>query len=88
MNEKKALIFAEHYIHLELDGVGGGKVESNLKDEDNANDGDQEAILFNLKMDVVESLVLAHACAGVNINDPNYVAGIQTTVEAIENEVP
>ena len=38
-------------------------------------------------VDVIESLVLAHACAGVDIQTPAYVKGIETTVEALANNL-
>ena len=33
--------------------------------------------------DVLESLILAHACAGVPIDSAAYVAGLQDAIEAI-----
>jgi len=35
----------------------------------------------------IESLVLAHACAGLDIASPAYIEGIETAVEAIVNNV-
>jgi hypothetical protein len=36
-------------------------------------------------MDGLESLVLAHACAGIDVEDRRYVAGIAAALEAISN---
>jgi hypothetical protein len=36
-------------------------------------------------IDVVESMVLAHACAGIDIESPAYVEGIETTVDKLSN---
>ena len=38
-------------------------------------------------MDAIESLILAHACAGVDIESPAYVEGIETAVEACWNNL-
>ena len=40
---------------------------------------------FNAAMDAVESVVLAHACAGIDVTDPRYVEGIRTCVQACAN---
>jgi len=33
----------------------------------------------------IEKMVLAHACAGVDITTPAYIEGIETTVDAVEH---
>jgi len=57
----------------------GGTVTSDLhSDEDNPE--------VKAAMDALESLILAHACAGVDVASPAYVAGIETAVEACWNQ--
>jgi hypothetical protein len=56
------------------------RIESDLK----AGDGSQPG--FDDAVDGLESLILAHAGAGVDITDPKYVEGIETALEAIANE--
>jgi len=34
---------------------------------------------YNASLDVIESLMLAHACAGIKVDDPKYVEGIEAT---------
>ena len=41
---------------------------------------------INASIDGIESLVLAHACAGINVEDPRYVEGINSALEAIQNQ--
>ena len=41
--------------------------------------------LYNAAIDGLESLILAHACAGVDVESPAYVEGIETAVDAITN---
>lgn len=61
-------------------------------------DGDSGTIMSNLKKDVslddtellaainaIEAMVLAHAIAGIDIETPAYLEGIETTVEAAFN---
>lgn len=36
-------------------------------------------------VDYIESLILAHACAGVDVQSPAYIEGITTALEAIDN---
>jgi hypothetical protein len=40
---------------------------------------------YNAAIDGLESLILAHACAGVDVESPAYVEGIETAVDAIAN---
>jgi hypothetical protein len=41
---------------------------------------------FNAAIDGLESLILAHACAGIDVESPAYIEGIETAVEAIANQ--
>jgi hypothetical protein len=43
--------------------------------------------LFNAAIDGLESVILAHACAGVDVGSPAYVEGIETAVEAIASHL-
>lgn len=38
-------------------------------------------------LSAVESIILAHACAGVNIESKEYVTGVEVAVNAIENNL-
>jgi hypothetical protein len=69
-------------IVVELSADGGGAIlESPLKD--GHEHGDQEELLAAL--DAVESVILAHACAGVDVESPAYQTGIETALEAFTN---
>jgi hypothetical protein len=62
----------------------GGSISSNLHDHDfTFTDG--EAAEFDAAIDGLESLILAHACAGLDVTSKEYVEGIQTANEAIGN---
>lgn len=41
---------------------------------------------FNDMMDVVESMILAHACAGIDVESPAYLEGAEIVIDKICNE--
>ena len=52
-------------------------------------EGEQEEALdriaFNHRIDGIESLILAHACAGVDVCSEAYLEALDTAVDAIQN---
>jgi len=44
-------------------------------------------LVGSIEEDIITSVILAHACAGVNIEDPKYIEGIKTLLDAIVNNV-
>ena len=40
-------------------------------------------ILYNAAIDGIESLILAHACAGIDVESPAYLEGLETAVQAV-----
>lgn len=40
---------------------------------------------YNGAVDGITSMILAHACAGINIESPAYLEGIETAFDAITN---
>ena len=75
-----------HQIEVKLDGKGGGKLTSTLKDLEAAEQGDDDVIEYNIAIDGLEALVLAQACAGVNIQTQEYTNAVAVAVEAIQHE--
>ena len=65
-----------------VDKPGSGAIASDLRAAGTASNRQ-----FNTAIDGLESLILAHACAGVDVESPAYVEGIETAVEAIANHV-
>jgi hypothetical protein len=59
----------------------GGTITSELKDKEN------EGCIFNYAMDGLEAMILAHACAGIDITTPAYLEGIETAVDACANHL-
>lgn len=38
---------------------------------------------YNAAIDGIESLVLAHACAGIDVSSKKYIEGLQTALDAV-----
>ncbi len=70
----------EFGIEVEVNDKGTGIITSNLHAVED--EGEDE---YNAACDGLESLILGHACAGLDISAPAYVTGIRTAVEAIAN---
>lgn len=69
----------EHEIIVDVSGKFG-RISSNLKDG-----CDESDCLDCAAIDGLESLILAHACAGIDVTSAKYVEGIETALEAIGN---
>lgn len=61
----------------------GATISSNMK-EDNT----PENKGFNLSVDALESLILSHYSAGVDVSCPKYLQGIETALDALGNNEP
>jgi len=59
---------------------GAGSIVSDLREADTAANRQ-----YNSAIDGLEALILAHACAGVDVESPAYLEGIETAVDAIGN---
>lgn len=55
--------------------------------EDNDFDSDEQKHRFLGAVDCLESVVLAHCRAGVNVTSKEYKEGLETTIEAIMNNI-
>lgn len=67
-------------ITVTLDGKGGGAITSNMHEKEET---DLSAQLYNAAVDGLEAMILAQACAGVDIESPAYLDGIETAVQKI-----
>jgi hypothetical protein len=68
-------------IIVKIRKLGLGTISSDMKEDCDENE-DVELIAA---IDAIESIILAHACAGIDISSPQYVKGIETSVETIFN---
>jgi len=70
----------------------GGSITSDLLEPLTDEDGillpnQTEIEQYNNCMNTIESIVLAHAVAGVDVESPAYLEGIETVVQAIGNNM-
>ena len=88
----------EKYYHLPIEGgikvycnvknQPGGSIESDLKVPEVGDEEDAESNHdYNVATDAIESLVLAHACAGIDVSSPDYLEGLETALEACANNL-
>jgi hypothetical protein len=74
----KVIRLAAFGITVTVGAEGGGRIESSLHD-------DGESSEAKAAIDGVEALILAHAVAGIDVNSPAYLEGVETAVESIWN---
>jgi hypothetical protein len=67
------------FINVTIQGGGGG-VNSNLHRHFPRKSAPQATA------DTIEALVLAHACAGVDVTSAAYLTGLNTVIEKLANE--
>ena len=70
-------VFGIEITHVDYDN--GASICSNLKD------GDDTSPEFDAAMDAIESMVLAHFCARIDVLSPAYLEGIEVAVENVYN---
>ncbi|MGA2496820.1 MAG: hypothetical protein ABSH20_03720 [Tepidisphaeraceae bacterium] len=70
-------------IVVKLNG-GGGTISSELHGGKSVAGDERD---HDIAMHALEALILAHACAGIDIIAPAYLEGIETAVQACENNL-
>jgi len=68
---------------ITIGGPGNGAISSELRAGGDVVAGSA----YDGAIDAIESLVLAHACAGIDVEDPRYLEGVNTALEAIDNHL-
>lgn len=74
----------DEWLELNIDSTGIATIKSSLKYEKPV-DGDDSR--WNTSIDAIESLILGHFCAGIDVFGPTYREGIQTALDAFENQI-
>lgn len=70
-------------IRITIDKNGLGSISSNLHGDDE----DFESSEFDAAINALESMILACACSGVDIEAPAFLEAIETALEAIQNNL-
>lgn len=60
----------------------GAIITSTMREESTV-----ENELFNSGVDAIESLILAHFCAGIDVSTPGYLEGIESAYQALGNNI-
>ena len=75
-------------IEVTLEEDGSGSIVSTMGSGHGNDPSDDPAdTVYDAAIGGLESLILAHACAGIDITTPAYLEGIETAVEAIVNNI-
>jgi hypothetical protein len=81
----------EFGIEVEVPIPGGlGTIKSGLKEiliGKNSPKEFFESQFLEGAANAIDSLILAHACAGINVGSTDYVNGLRTCIEAIGNNI-
>lgn len=74
-------------LHLGTDKNGrtGGQIRSELHSTNIDPTVTDDDVEYNAAIDGIEAMILAHACAGVNVQTVGYIEGIKTAVEGCAN---
>lgn len=80
---------------LRINEMGGGNLDSdlgvtsikgdNLKSDAEIQNNPDEAAEYNAAIDGIESLVLALACKGIDVETPAFADALQTAIEVVAN---
>jgi uncharacterized membrane protein YkgB len=67
----------------------GGSITSDLHENPDDSDMEDENDIYNYNnsMDGIESMILGHACAGIDIESPAYIEGIESAVQACADNI-
>jgi len=68
-------------IQVTIDVDGSGTITSDLRTTQSEDE------LYNSAMDGIESLILACACSGIDIETPAFLEAIETAVEGCSNNI-
>jgi len=83
----RVFVIPQYGIKVEISPAGGGTIQSGLTEvlvgtEEHEDDPQLEGAVHAL-----ESLILAHACAGIDIDAPEYVKGLTEALAAIADNL-
>lgn len=91
MSDEKTINLSCFNIKIRINN-GTGTISSDLHEKlsDGCMDGEEEKQVekYNTCINTLESLVLSHAIAGVDVESFAYLEGVETSVGAILNNLP
>ena len=75
--------FGIEILFIEKSGNKSCSIISNLHDV--SLDEEKPTVEYTASMHAIESIILAHAMAGIDVSTPAYIEGIETAVEKCAN---
>ena len=75
----KTICLPVHSITMTLDGDGHGSISAHELL------GEAPSMEYRAAVDGLLSVILAHACAGINVESPAYLEGIEVALDSIAN---
>lgn len=87
----KVMKIPKYGITVTVDPAGGGNIDSDLERTRCPSCGfgirsrQFGRLMVNGAVDAIESMILGHACAGIDISSEAYVAGLEIALESIAN---
>jgi hypothetical protein len=86
----KTYTIPQYGITVEVSPAGGGSIQSGLTEclmgtRDSVATGDDDSLRGAI--DALEALILGHACAGIDIDAPEYVKGLSDALAAIADNL-
>jgi hypothetical protein len=86
--EAKTIKLGCYGIEVVLIGDGAGSISSLMHGSplDSSSEEERLSSDFNLMVDAMESMILSHAIAGIDIASPAYMEGIETAYATCGNE--
>jgi hypothetical protein len=72
---------------VDENGASGGGIKSGLSETLMGSEPYEGDFEIDGAINALESLILGHACAGIDISSKAYVEGLDTAIEAIANNL-
>lgn len=88
---KETIIKAAGYVFIftrnKYEEESGGTLTSDLFEDSDPTDTDDENTAFKQAKDVIESLVLAQYCAGIDVTTKAYIQALETSIGIITDKI-
>jgi hypothetical protein len=86
--ETKQIVLGAFGIVITIDYDAEGRpIAGSIVSELQENEIDEDTQVYNVAMDAIESMVLAHAMAEIDVTSNGYIEGLDTAVNACANNL-
>jgi len=89
-NEQQTKVYHLPTLGLEITvkdkgGTIAGSLAQRMYGNEEVWNGPSDKELLDEALEAMERLILAHACAGIDVSSPAYLEGVETVLEALGN---